>query len=393
MKKNTLLFALPLLAFILPSCLKDQIEVRQVLYDEVEYAAVAEVLNLPNHAISYAVQLPAHMENLGMRAPAIQNAKATLGRVLFYDTKLSQNQRVSCASCHHQELAFSDNRRFSEGFSGQLTPRNSLALGATANFKSSYEGGSSFGQSPNQQQFFFWDERARTLQEQSALTLQDDIEMGMDLNELAQRLSKEDYYRVLFRKAYGTEEVRATLITEALQEFMNSIASTQTRFDAGMAAAHGNASLDFPNFSPAENLGKSLFIQHCSSCHGANMSISPEKAANNGLDLAYADPGMSGITNKASDIGRFKVPFLRNIALTAPYMHDGRFATLQEVIEHYNSGLQAHPNLDHRLRETPGGGPRRLNLSAEDKAALLAFLHTLTDEALITASRFSDPFK
>jgi cytochrome c peroxidase len=392
MIKNTLLLPCValLLALSLSSCLKDEVEVRQVVYTPEEYALISQVLNLPNAPTSFAVELPDHMQRLGMRAPRIDDAKALLGRVLFYDTKLSHNQSVSCASCHHQELAFSDNVRFSTGFDGQLTPRNSLALAATANFVSSYGGGSSFG--PTQPQLFFWDERARTLQEQSALTIQDDIEMGMDMSELVQRLSKEEYYRVLFRRAYGHEAVHSTLITEALQEFMNSLVSTETLFDKGMALVNGDAARAFPNFTATENLGKSLFIQHCSSCHGANMSIAPVNVANNGLDAASADPGFGGVTGKPEDIGKFKVPFLRNVALSAPYMHDGRFATLAEVIEHYNSGIQAHPNLDVSLR-APNGSPRRLNLSPQEKDALLVFLNTLTDEALIKASRFSDPFK
>ena len=392
MKTRTLLSLFVLLTLSLSSCLKDDVEVRHIVYTPEEYAAISGVLNLPNDQVNFGVDLPQHMKNLGMVPPQISNAKATLGRVLFYDKQLSRNQTVSCASCHHQELAFADNKRFSEGFNGELTLRNSLALGSVANFKSSYEGGSTFS-GPGQPQFFFWDERAHTIQEQSSLTLQDDIEMGMDLNELSSRLSAEEYYRVLFRKAYGTDVLHPALITEALQEFVNAMVSTSTRFDEGIAAASGDPFRDFPNFTQQENLGKNLFVQHCSSCHGANMSISPEKVANNGLDEVYQDEGVGGVTNQNTDIGKFKVPFLRNIALTAPYMHDGRFASLEEVVEHYNSGVKMHQNLDHRLRTEDGSGPRRLELSQQEKDALVAFLNTLTDETLVTASRFSDPFK
>lgn len=392
MKTRTLLSLFVLLTLSLSSCLKDDVEVRHIVYTPDEYAAISGVLNLPNDLVNFEVDLPQHMKNLGMVPPKIFDAKATLGRVLFYDKQLSRNQTVSCASCHHQELAFADNKRFSEGFNGELTLRNSLALGSVANFKSSYEGGSTFS-GFGQPQFFFWDERAHTIQEQSSLTLQDDIEMGMDLNELSNRLSEQEYYRVLFRKAYGTDVLHPALITEALQEFVNAMVSTGTRFDEGIAAVSGDPFRDFPNFTQQENLGKNLFVQHCSSCHGANMSISPEKVANNGLDEVYQDEGVGGVTNQNTDIGKFKVPFLRNIALTAPYMHDGRFASLEEVVEHYNSGVKMHQNLDHRLRTEDGNGPRRLELSQEEKDALVAFLNTLTDETLVTASRFSDPFK
>ncbi len=390
MKTRAVLSLFILLSLLLTSCLKDNVEVRSILYTEDEYAAISAVLNLPNDRLSYEVKLPQHMKNLGMTAPVLSDAKATLGRVLFYDKQLSRNQAVSCASCHHQELAFSDNKRFSEGFNGELTLRNSLALGSVANFKSSYEGGSTFN---GQQQFFFWDERAHSIQEQSALTLQDDIEMGMNLDELASRLSQHEYYRVLFRKAYGADVIHPAFITEALQEFINAIVSTSTRFDDGISAVNGDPFRNFPNFTQAENLGRNLFITHCSSCHGANMSISPEKVANNGLDEVYEDAGVGGITQQPSDLGKFKVPFLRNIALTAPYMHDGRFATLEEVVEHYNSGVKMHPNLDFRLRTEDGSAPRRLSLTEDEKEALVAFLNTLTDETLVTASRFSDPFR
>lgn len=390
MKTRTLLSLFALLSLSLVSCVKDNVDVRNIVYTDDEYAAISTVLNLPNDRVSFEVSLPQHMKNLGMTPPAISDAKATLGRVLFYDKQLSRNLSVSCASCHQQDLAFADSKRFSEGFNGELTLRNSLALGSVANFKSSYEGGSTFN---GQQQFFFWDERAHSIQEQSALTLQDNIEMGMDLNDLCQRLSEEEYYRVLFRKAYGTDVIQPALVTEALQEFVNAIVSTSTRFDEGISSVNGDPFRNFPNYTQAENMGRNLFVQHCSSCHGANMSISPEKVANNGLDEVYGDEGVGGITNQLEDIGKFKVPFLRNIALTAPYMHDGRFATLEEVVEHYNSGIKMSSNLDFRLRNGDGSAPLRLNLTQQEKDALVAFLNTLTDEALVIANRFSDPFK
>lgn len=394
MKTKTLPALLLVLFLTLSSCVKDTVDVRYTTYTDQEYQAISAVLGLPNDRVDYDVELPRHMLDLGMVPPKINNAKATLGRVLFYDNKLSRNEKVNCASCHHQELAFADNKAFSEGFNGELTLRNSLALGSVANFKSSYEGGGGGSLAPpSQRQFFFWDERAHTIAEQSSMTIQDNIEMGMDLNELAARLAQEEHYKVLFNKAYNTEAVQPPMITDALQEFINAIVSTQTRFDDGLAAVNGDVSRDFSNFTPQENQGKALFIQHCASCHGANMSISQESLANNGLDAEYADQGVGKITGNPADIGKFKVPFLRNIALTAPYMHDGRFATLEEVVEHYNSGVQMHQNLDHRLRAPDGNSPRRLNLSSGEKAALVAFLETLTDAELVTASRFEDPFR
>ena len=391
MKTKTLLSLVIVLAFTLSSCLKDNVDVSYSIYTDDEYETVSSMLNLPNNKIDYIVKLPTHMAEIGMVPPSIDDAKATLGRVLFYDTKLSKNEAVSCASCHKQELAFSDDKALSEGFEGELTFRNSLALGSVPNFKSSYGGGSSlFG--VNQQ--FFWDERAHSIRAQSVQTIQDDIEMGMDMSELVTRLSDVDYYDILFTKAYGNFNVTEQKITDALEEFINAMVSVNTRFDDAMDISQNGAESNFALFNAEENLGKALFIQHCSACHGTNMSVSPRSVANNGLEIDYEDKGVGNITLNEEDEGKFKVPFLRNIALTAPYMHDGRFATLEEVVEHYNSGIKPHANLDDTLRDLLNPAyPKRLNLSDDEKDALIAFLHTLTDRELMADARFADPFK
>lgn len=380
------------LSATLTSCLKDNVDVQQFHYTDQEYEALAQVLNLPQNRDSYTPRLPLHMTRMGFTAPTISDAKATLGRVLFYDPKLSRNNTVSCASCHKQELAFSDDVALSKGFNGELTKRNSLPLGATASFESSYGGGGGnvFGFKAG----FFWDERAQSIHDQSRQTIQDDIEMGMNLTDLTAKLKQEEYYRILFRKAYSDDFINEDRILESLQEFVNTFFSVGSKFDQGM---NNNDFIDpfanFNNFTFEENLGKSLFVQHCGSCHSANMTTLTEISANNGLDLAYTDNGVGDRTGMEFDAGRFKVPFLRNVALTGPYMHDGRFATLEEVIEHYNSGVQAHPNLDQRLRDPFNPDqPRRLNLSGQEKAALVSFLKTLTDPDFLQDHRFSDPF-
>ncbi len=382
--------AILLLGFTLTSCLKDDVKVKSTHYSAEELSVLQNSLNLPEERDNYQVKLPAHLQDMGMSTPEISDSRATLGRVLFYDTHLSRNNAVSCASCHHQELAFSDDKAKSEGFDGELTLRNSLPLASTANFESSYGGGDSFF---GQRSFFFWDERAQSISEQSTLTIQDDIEMGMDMDDLTAKLADVEYYPILFRKAFGDEMITKERVTQALQEFVNAFVSTNSRFDEGMAR-HRNVFVEFQNFSPAENMGKQLFLDNCSSCHSTDMSRAVESVANNGLDMEYDDPGVAGITYNQWDEGRFKVPFLRNIALTAPYMHDGRFATLEEVVEHYNSGVQNHPNLDFRLKDPNGlNQPKRLNLTDEEKAALVAFLRTLTDQTFAEDVRFADPFK
>ncbi len=391
MKPRTLLLnalCICALAIALPSCVEDNVETQIMHYSPEEYATLQQTLNLPDERYDYTVTVNANNFG-GTSIIPINNAKATLGRVLFYDKKLSHNNTVACASCHHQEAGFADNKAQSEGFNGGLTKRNSLALASVANFESSYGGGNTANF--NQGAAFLWDERATSIIEQSKIAIEDNIEMGMDIDHLADKLAQEDYYRILFQKAYGSSEVTPDRITESIQEFLNAFVSNNSKFDKGLAV-HFAAESHFTNFTQQENLGKNLFVIHCSNCHDPRMAGVLVATANNGLDLEYADQGRGVITGNSSDNGVFKVPMLRNIALTAPYMHDGRFETLEEVVEHYNSGIKAHPNLNFELRDFQTSQPKRLNLSNSEKQALVAFLRTLTDTEFAEDVRFSNPF-
>lgn len=307
---------------------------------------------------------------------AISDDGATLGRVLFYDKRLSANNTIACASCHIQENGFSDPNRFSSGFNGGLTARNSMGL-SNARF---YDNGR-----------FFWDERAATLEAQTLLPIQDLVEMGMTLDALETKLAQEDYYPVLFSNAFDDENVSSQRIALALSQFIRSMVSYESKYDAGLAQ-NQNQNNNFNNFTPSENRGKQLFMSNqtrCFDCHATNVFVG-DQTRNNGLDAVLTDEGVGGVTGNNNQRGEFKVPSLRNIALTAPYMHDGRFETLAEVIEHYNSGVQNNPNLDNRLNQ--GNNVRRLNLSDADKQALIDFLNTLTDEEFISDVKYSDPF-
>lgn len=311
----------------------------------------------------------------------IMNTTATLGRVLFYDKNLSANNTIACASCHFQDRGFSDPAQFSTGFAGGLTGRQSMSL-ANARY---YENGR-----------FFWDERAASLEDQVLMPIQDHVEMGMTLDTLVAKLQAEEYYNILFTEAFGSNEVSSERISLALAQFVRAMVSYQSKYDQGLAMINGGNANQLPNFTTLENLGLRIFtdpqLGGCAGCHSTPLQIGIE-AQNNGLDLNTVDEGLGAVTGNARDDGKFKVPSLRNIGVTAPYMHDGRFATLLEVVEHYNSGVQAHPNLDPRLRGGPGNPqPRRLNLSDEDQQALVAFLNTLTDEAFLTDEKFSNPF-
>ncbi len=314
----------------------------------------------------------------------ITNAGATLGRVLFYDKQLSKTNIVSCASCHHQANGFSDTKVQSDGFAGGKTRRHSMSL-TNARF---YESGR-----------FFWDERAATLEDQVLMPIQDEVEMGLSLETLISKVQNQAFYAPLFRNAFGDENITSDRISKALAQFVRSLVSFESKYDVGRAKVN-NPNEDFPNFTPAENLGKRIFFGRgqqggdCARCHATDAMITPANGPfNNGLDAtSTTDLGVFETTQNRGDLGKFKSPSLRNIGVSAPYMHDGRFQTLAQVIEHYNSGVQNHPNLDPGLRNQNGGGPRRLNLSNTEKLALEAFLNTLTDTNFLQNEKFSDPF-
>ena len=357
-------------------------------------------INLPSEPYKYSAVLPSLF---GGKEVAVNDHVATLGRVLFYDKLLSLNNTIACASCHKQQNAFADPVRFSVGFEDKLTGRNSMHIVNAFNKNS-----------------FFWDERASSLFDQVLMPVQNHIEMGFEsLSDLESKLSSTSYYPELFQKAFGSSQITEQQIAHALEEFIGSMASYRSKYDEG-------AERGFTNFTQKELLGKTLFLDqlNCGGCHMApDFTQGWGGGANIGLDENYRDDGMG--------YGHFQVPSLRNVALTAPYMHDGRFQTLEEVVEHYNSGVKAHPQLDWRMinfsqsqNGTPNPfefqpnvaidengniiivdvfspntplnvdvTPQRLHLSQSDKDALVAFLNTLSDYEFVTDPKFSDPFK
>jgi cytochrome c peroxidase len=272
-----------------------------------------------------------------------------------------------------QKHAFVDPNRFSKGFKGERTDRHAMSL---VNVRYSLSGR------------HFWDERAGSLEEAVLLPIQSKIEMGQDLTRLTEILAKDRHYPVLFEKAFGDSKVTQTRIGKALAQFLRSMVSCQSRYDEGRAQA-GSVRDHFGNFTVQENRGKALFLFNCASCHlpGQDAHFSMIGSANNGLDEDYktADGGVGDITLNDRQIGHFKSPSLRNVEHTAPYMHDGRFNTLEKVIDHYSKEVKPHPNLHP--------GMHRLNLTDSEKAALVAFLKTLTDQKFLTDPKFSDPFQ
>lgn len=328
----------------------------------------APELNLPETPLAYSNPFPDHFSSVsGFDNTPVNNAVtddgATLGRVLFYDNNLSLNNTVSCGSCHHQDKAFSDGKKLSPGFEGKMSTRNTLSI-----------------INPRFSTTLTWTGQNISIEEQVLQPINNHLEMGLeDVNQLAAKLQKIDYYPPLFEKAFGTDFVTPDLISKALAQFLRSMECSQAKFDHG----YNN---NFANFTAQEKLGKELFEaaeNGCANCHrSVNFYYGSE--SNIGLSMNYEDQGKAN--------GEFRIPSLRNVGITAPYMHDGSMETLEEVVEHYNSGVQPHPYLDWRLKGT-NGEPKKLNLTENEKAALVAFLETLTDENFITNEKWSDPFK
>ena len=296
----------------------------------------------------------------------VTNAGALLGRVLFYDVRLSGDSSLSCASCHRQEFGFGDTSRTSRGIHGRTGSRRTLAL-ANARFNATGR--------------FFWDERAASLEQQVLQPVRDTLEMGMPAKDLAARLSATSYYPDLFVAAFGSREITDERISLALAQFVRTLISSQSRFDAMFPGGRP------PNpqaLSDAEREGERLFARSgCVNCHRTIAQIA-DQPTNNGLDIVSADTGAGR--------GRFKTASLRNIAIRPPYMHDGRFATLRDVVAFYSNGVKDSPDLDPRMRGADSL-PRRLNLTASQVDAMVAFLESLTDSAFLKDSRFANPFQ
>ena len=395
--KQSQLFTILLMVslFIAVSC-NDYVQYEETpFYTDEELATITPVLNLPETPHSYQTF------GGGFFGEFNNDLVATVGRVLFYDKDLSADGSISCASCHHQELAFSDNASLSEGVHKNLTTRNSIALGSLASFDEEYsdQGAGVPG--------LFWDERAPTVKAQMEQTFANPDEMGMDINKIADIVNAKPYYQSLFNVAnFGFDredhEINTENILIAIETFVRSVNSRQSKFDvtAGNNNAFFNEDLqrEWKGFTDAENNGMHLFAEHCASCHASSVlgngfsEFSPQSVANNGLDKVYTDEGVGEVTEIRTDIGKFKIPGLRNISLTAPYMHDGRFASLEEVIDFYSENIQAHENLDRKLIGV-NGQPKKINFTDEEKSDLVAFFNTLTDEKMIVDPKWSDPFK
>lgn len=313
--------------------------------------------NLPATPYNYNITYPAYMQTamgLNDNTPAnnqVTNDGATLGRVLFYDKHLSQNNTINCASCHKPTTSFTDNVQFSTGFAGGLTTRTSMPLLNVRFYKSGK---------------MFWDERSQTLEDQVLQPIQNHVEMGLTISELVSKVNALSYYPSLFQKAFGSTQIDSVRISKALAQFVRSIVPYQSKYDQvkqGLAV-----------FTANEQAGEQLFLNAtppppappatCNGCHSAPLFITSQPAGQFGLQ----DPNDLGINGT----GNFKASSLRNIAASAPYFHNGSVASLQALL---TSNIPAH------------------RVAPQDVQNIIAFLQTLTDQTTVAEARFADPFQ
>ena len=396
MKRLLVVSMLLCIAFAFQQCSKkeDSISNTTVAYAAIK-AAFGSNIDLEN-LVNYEGQIiPAYITKDNTTTNPINNAKATIGRVLFYDKKLSIDNTIACASCHQQQFAFGDTTLASNGVSDGKTGRHSMRL-VNARF--------------SREAKFFWDERAATLEAQTTRPIQDHAEMGYsgidgrpDISVLLTKLTNIAYYNELFQFVYGSTEITEAKMQECLSQFIRSIQSFDSKFDIGRAQVANN-NQNFPNYTAQENTGKNLFNTApvfdgagvrtagglgCNGCHNApEFDIDPNSRNN----------GIIGVLNATGiDVTNTRAPSLRDLVgpngePNGPMMHTGILKTLQQAIGHYGTIVIApgNTNLDPRLR--PNGNPQQLNLNAQEVNSVIAFLKTLTGASIYTDTKWADPF-
>ena len=293
-----------------------------------------------------------------------------LGKKLFFDNILSANGTKSCAFCHAPQLSFADNMITSVGIDGIAGTRNSMPI---------------FNMAWNYDERFNWDGSALSLERQAEEPVENPIELHSDWDNVVERLQADPEYPELFQLAFNTSTITKELTTKAIAQFERTLISANSKFD--------QYSLGQATLTAQELNGLDIFLREdkgdCFHCHGNpnNPLWTNNDFHNNGLDTAFTDLGLGAVTGDPSDNGKFKTPSLRNLAYTAPYMHDGRFTTLDEVIDHYSEGLQNSPTIDPLMKNIDQGG---VQLTDQEKADLKAFLLTLSDPSFINNPDFQN---
>ena len=334
------------------------------------------LLEIEYEPVDFSLDLPATFPMLEMPADnPLTEGGVKLGQHLFFDPILSADSTMSCASCHLPEAGFTDNLGVSTGIDGIAGSRSSMSL---VNIGFSYTG-------------LFWDGRVQTLEEQALLPVEDPIELHNTWMNVVPKLAAKPLYQELFRKAFGienTSEVTKELAAKAIAQYERVLISGNSKFDQEARNEYF--------YSEEENEGFVMFFDEdpdiidaeCFHCHSAPL-LTDNSYRNNGLDEVsdpadFVDLGRGLVSGNPLEYGAFKVPTLRNIVLTAPYMHDGRFKTLEEVLDHYSSGGHFSPNRDTEMR--------KLDLTDDQKQNLIAFLHTLTDTSYLSLEHVKNPF-
>ena len=293
-----------------------------------------------------------------------------LGKKLFFDKILSGDTTISCASCHNPQNAFTDKEALSKGVNGRLGNRNSMPL---------------FNLAWNFDERFAWDGKEESLEIQAFEPVTNPIEMHANWTQVAQKLKAHPEYPSLFARAFGSNEIDSTKVVMALAQFQRTLISGNSKFDRYL---QGELTL-----SAEEENGFAIFMDEtkgdCFHCHGSNNNPlwTDNKFHNNGLDETFTDVGLGAVTGDPNDNGKFKSPSMRNLLFTAPYMHDGRFSTLEEVIDHYSEGLKNSATIDPLMKKVNEGG---VGLTTQEKAALKAFLLTLTDTDFVNNPMFRE---
>ena len=362
--------------------------------DAAEYVSM-----FPFH---YSSEVPAYIKALGVGEQYEPNdEKVALGRLLFYDKNLSSDRSISCASCHKQEKAFGDDAVLSTGVNGQKTARQSMALANVIRFGAHYQSVKN-----SIDPALLWDGRAADVTMQAPMAFTNPHEMNMTMDGVVEQVKSGPWYPYFFTQAYGDTNVTADRILESLQSFVDVLGTTETKFDKAMNLVGGNLDLDVSvvldsyqgtdtivpllDFTVGEVRGKNLFVKNCSKCHSPIRSLQEVFMACNGLDMAYTDNGLGKLTGRPEDNGVFKSPSLRNIEISAPYMHDGRFATLEQVVQFYSEEIQPHPNLHSSLKNADG--TVGMHFTEQEEKDLVAFLKTISDKSVTYDARFSNPY-
>lgn len=349
------------------------------LFDKKKNEAIVPVDTTKYNPEKYVFDIPFY---LGTLEEPISNPTTKqgveLGRHLFFDTRLSIDNTVSCGTCHRQNHAFADDILFSKGVQNRLGKRQSMPIMNLAFLDSG----------------FFWDGRAKSLEHQVLFPIEDHLEMDNNIENVVSKLKNDAKYKKMFFAAFGTDTVKPELIYNAIAQFERTMLSLNSKYDRYYQGTYV--------FTSDEKKGLDLFYQHpfpergirggnCGDCHSGFLQTD-ENFRNNGLDSIFNDLGRYNHTQKSIDKGKFRVPSLRNIALTAPYMHDGRFNTLEEVLDHYSDHFSRASTTDPLiLAASNNRNGKTLALTAEEKRLIIVFLNTLTDSTFIKNTAFSKP--